>query len=51
MHVLEKHKMDVSAALKDPEGLMVIGVFFDIKDKRTQTVYLIHLPVNPSTIF
>jgi len=37
VHVLEKHKMDVSAALNDPEGLMVIGVFFDIKDKRTQT--------------
>lgn len=35
VHVNEKHKDNVPAALEDPEGLMVIGVFFDVKDKRT----------------
>ena len=38
VHVNEKHKNDITAALKDPEGLMVLGVFFDVKDKRTPKV-------------
>ena len=38
MHVNEKHKNDINAALEDSEGLMVIGVFFDVKDKRTNMV-------------